>query len=50
MKKVILTLTIPLLTAGAYAQTTTPTAASTDKKNDMKDLRKDARDKRHDEK
>ena len=46
MKKVILTLLVAMLTAGAFAQTTTP--AKTDKQNDMKDLRKDVRDTRHD--
>ena len=45
MKKTILTLLVALLTAGAFAQTTTPV---TDKQKDMKDLRKDVRDKRHD--
>jgi hypothetical protein len=40
-----LTLLVALLTAGAFAQTTTP---ATDKQKDMKDLRKDVRDKRHD--
>ncbi|MDP4285798.1 MAG: hypothetical protein Q8891_15380 [Bacteroidota bacterium] len=47
MKKVILTLLVAMLTAGAFAQTTTP-APATDKKKDMKDLRKDVRDTRHD--
>jgi Ni/Co efflux regulator RcnB len=46
MKKVILTLLVAMLTAGAFAQTTTP--ATTDKQKDMKDLRKDVRDTRHD--
>jgi hypothetical protein len=50
MKKTILTLFIGLLTAGVFAQTTTPTPASTDKHNDMKDLKKDVRDVRHDKK
>ena len=50
MKKVILTLFVALLTAGAFAQTTTPATASTDKHKDMKDLRKDVRDTRHDKK
>lgn len=45
MKKVILTLLIAMLTAGAFAQTTTP---ATDKQKDMKDLRKDVKDTRHD--
>lgn len=46
MKKAILTLFVGLLTAGAFAQTTTQ--ANTDKKKDMKDLRKDVRDVRQD--
>lgn len=51
MKKVILTLTIALLTAGAFAQTTTPAkAVTTDEHKDMKHLRKDVRDERHDKK
>ena len=50
MKKLILTLIVGLLTAGAFAQTTTPTVATTDKHKDMKDLRKDARDVHHDKK
>jgi hypothetical protein len=50
MKKVILTLFAGLLTAGTFAQTTTPTTASADKHKDMKDLRKDVRDERHDKK
>lgn len=52
MKKVILTLFVGLLTAGAFAQTTTPTttSATTDKHKDMKELRKDARDEHHDKK
>ncbi|MEO8862178.1 MAG: hypothetical protein ABI358_12180 [Ginsengibacter sp.] len=45
MKKVILTLFVGLLTAGAFAQTTTP---ATDKQKDMKDLKTDVRDVRHD--
>lgn len=47
MKKVILTLIVGLLTAGAFAQTTTPTVAITDRHKDMKDVRKDVRDVRH---
>lgn len=50
MKKVILTLFVGLLTAGAFAQTTTPTVATSDKQQDMKDLKKDVRDVRHDKK
>jgi hypothetical protein len=50
MKKTILTLFIGLLTAGAFAQTSTPVTASTDKHKDMKDLKKDVRDVRHDQK
>jgi Ni/Co efflux regulator RcnB len=46
MKKVIFTLLVAMLTAGAFAQTATP--ATTDKQKDMKDLRKDVRDTRHD--
>jgi hypothetical protein len=47
MKKTILTLFVGLLTAGAFAQTTTP---ATDKQKDMKDLKSDVRDVRHDKK
>lgn len=47
MKKVTLTLLIAMFFAiGAFAQTTTP--KTTDKKQDMKDLRKDDREVRHD--
>lgn len=45
MKKITLTLLIAFLTAGVFAQTTTP---SSDKKQDMKDMRKDIKDVRHD--
>lgn len=48
MKKLILTMIIGMLTAGAFAQTTTPSTASADKHKDMKDMRKDIRDERHD--
>ncbi len=51
MKKTILTLFVGLITAGAFAQTTAPaTKASTDKHNDMKDLKKDVKEERHDKK
>lgn len=50
MKKGILTLFVGLLTAGAFAQTTTPAVANSDKHQDMKDLKKDVRDVRHDKK
>ncbi|HEY8657760.1 MAG TPA: hypothetical protein VIL78_01920 [Hanamia sp.] len=45
MKKVILTLLVAMFAAGAFAQTTTP---KTDKKQDMKDLRKDDKEVRRD--
>ncbi|HEU5365400.1 MAG TPA: hypothetical protein VFU62_07705 [Hanamia sp.] len=48
MKKAILTLFVGLLTAGAFAQTTA--TASTDQHKDMKDLKKDVREVRHDKK
>ena len=45
MKKVILTLLVAMFAVGAFAQTTTP---KTDKKQDMKDLRKDDKEVRRD--
>lgn len=50
MKKLFLIAIAGLLTAGAFAQSTTPVIAKTDKQKDMKDLRKDVRDERHDKK
>jgi hypothetical protein len=47
MKKLAVMMLASLLTAGAFAQTT-PTPATTDKKQDMKDIRHDIRDERHD--
>ncbi len=47
MKKVIVTLFMGLLTAGAFAQTASP---ATDKQKDMKELKTDVRDVRHDKK
>ena len=46
MKKLTLMVLTAMFTLGAFAQTTTTT--QTDKKQDMKDLRKDTRDIRHD--
>jgi len=48
MKKLFLLSFAAILTCGAFAQTTTPTTTSVDKKQDMKDLRTDIRDKRQD--
>jgi Ni/Co efflux regulator RcnB len=45
MKKVILALMVAMFAAGAFAQTTTP---KTDKKQDMKDLRKGDKEVRRD--
>ncbi|MEO8720068.1 MAG: hypothetical protein ABI297_07425 [Ginsengibacter sp.] len=50
MKKVILTLFVGIFTAGAFAQTTTSTNANADNHKEMKDLKKDVRDVRHDRK
>ncbi len=45
MRKVTLTVLAAMFVVGAFAQTTTP---QTDKKQDMKELRKNTRDIRHD--
>lgn len=50
MKKLFLIAFAGLLTAGAFAQTTTPVIAKTDKQKDMHDLRKDVREEGHDRK